>query len=183
MFTDEIANVSDRRVWYYPVSSSFEFQLRTCENAQIRLAEIPKQETTNGYDISLSNTLSSIKKTSDTSIQVTKDTPKLLDCIVLRKFWITWSQGVKVGTGKLNSEVLLELQDSASIQIAAISVTTPVPSYLGGEWQVRRDMGRCYHCLTKVYLPIGLNLEGLGLRPPRFWGGGRGVYFKYYYIL
>lgn len=143
MHTDEISDISERRNWFYPVGQYFEFQLRTCENAQIRLAEIPKREETNGYDINLMNSISSIVKISDSSIQVSKDTPLLLDCTVLRRFWITWSQGVKVGRGRLNSDVLLDLQDATPVAIAAIAITTPAITAGGGEWQVKRDTGLC----------------------------------------
>lgn len=151
MFTNEVSNVSDRRVWFYPVGQYVEFQLRTCENALIRLAEVPKKEATNGYDIALGNVQSSIKKLSDLT-QVAADTPYLLHCTALRKYWITWSQGaIKLGRGKLNTEHLLWFNDSSPPAISAISVITPAPSSGGGEWQILKETGTGFLLQNEFY--------------------------------
>lgn len=142
MRTDEISDVNQRRIWFYPTGQYFEFYLRTCENAHIRLAEVPKRDSTSGFEVVLSNGISSITQLNQENIAVSKQTSMLLDCAVQRKFWVSWSQGVKVGRGKFNSDdVLLDLQGTVPVAITSVAVTTPAPSAGGGEWQVKKDTG------------------------------------------
>jgi len=65
----------------------------------------------------------------------------------MRKYWITWTNGIKVGRGKLNMGQLLELSD-ASVMITAVAVSTPTPTSGGGEWLVSKTIGWYkYHVL------------------------------------
>ena len=139
VFTDELPETT-RRNWFYPVGQFIEFELRACDNARIRLAQIPKNEGTSGYDIVL-GAASSITKLNDDSQKVTVNTPQLLNCQAMRKFWITWSDGVRVGTGKFNTGSFLSLTDAALVSITAVSITTPTPSSGGGEWLIKRENG------------------------------------------
>ena len=139
MFTDELSE-TDRKNWFYTVGKFFQFELRACDNARIRLAQVPRSEGTSGYDVVL-GAVSTITKLKDDTQKVSIDSPQLLNCKAMKKFWITWSDGVKVGTGKFNTGLILHLIDASPVVITAISLTTPTPSTGGGEWLIKKDNG------------------------------------------
>ena len=129
--------------WFSPVGQYVEFRLRTCNasKAVIHLATVPRQTDTTGYDIMLTNTISTVVRRS-TSNSVTANTPGLLDCVHLNKYWITWTLSgvVTVGKGKLGNNIFMELKDVNADLVTAASVSTTSGV---GEWQIAEETGLC----------------------------------------
>jgi hypothetical protein len=125
---------------FYALGQSIEFKLQTCSNAEIVLAVTPYNQNTDGYKIKL-GTRSSITRLHDPNKEISVDSGNLLNCYVLRTYWITWFNGIiTVGYGRLNSTLLMELKDTNVLSIVAVTLSTP-ESINGGEWQVSRNSG------------------------------------------
>jgi len=152
--------------WFSPVSQYLEFRLRTCNasSAVIHLATVPRQTGTTGYDITLTNTVSTVVRRS-TSNSVSANTPGLIDCVRLNKYWITWTSSgvVTVGKGKLGTNPFIELNDVTGDLVKAASVSTLVGV---GEWQIAEETGSCayllftviYYLLLQFFKPLFKNL-------------------------
>lgn len=127
--------------WFYPIGRLYEFQIQTCGSAEITLANIPFKPDTRGYRITLGEVSSIAKLPSGGTPEVSVDTPRLLHCYVLRTFWISWSDGLRVGKGRNGFNQIMEYLDPSPWNIAALAIQTPAPAPAGGEWQVNKERG------------------------------------------
>ena len=127
--------------WLSPVGQYIEFLLRTCNSlkATVHLVSAARQPDAPGYDISFSNSVSTIVRRK-TGNAVSAETPGLLNCIQLSKLWVTWTSNgiVTVGKGRIGANVILELRDTSGDAIAAASVSTTGNV---GEWQIASVSG------------------------------------------
>lgn len=131
----------ENHAWFYVLSDSLEFKLQTCSSAEIILAVTPFNLNTDGYRVSL-GMLSTVTRLHYADRTASADTMNLLNCYMLRSYWITWVGGyVKVGLGKMGTNLIVQLQDSDQLTIGALSLFTP-QSQGGGEWQVSRSRGK-----------------------------------------
>lgn len=128
---------SESNGWFYVIGSTFQFQLQTCSSAQITLATNPRENDTDGYRINIRSRSSITRIISDET--VSRDTPDLLSCTDARTFWLKWSDGiVRLGHGKLNTNQLIEFQDSSQLFIVAAELSTVDED---GVWRVAKSQG------------------------------------------
>lgn len=147
-------------VWFSPIAQFVEFHLRTCNTtgATIRLAAVARQSDSDGYDIILTNTESTIVRRK-TGVSSSVSTPELLSCVRRSKFWIIWHDSgvVRVGKNRLGTNVVVKLQDTSvdTEPIAAVSVSTTGNV---GEWQIASASGKSAWGLQFVIFPQLLKL-------------------------
>lgn len=75
--------------------------------------------------------------------QASANTPDILDCFEFRKFWISWSSGIKVGQGLFGHGQFLEWNpDPPMIPVVAVGLSTvgSTPSN-SAEWQIQQSIG------------------------------------------
>lgn len=163
-FTPETSgNTIENYAWFYALGESFEFKLQTCSSATIVLAVTPLNQNTDGYRISLGSE-STLTRLHHPDRTASANTDKLLDCYILRSYWVTWFGGVvAIGYGKSGTNKLIELRDSDVLTIAALSLFTPM-SQGGGEWQISRSKGTyCAYCSGQVDYLIIVFVSLLGM--------------------
>jgi hypothetical protein len=82
-----------------------------------------------------------IRKGSGQDVVADKESPSLLDCQILRSFWINWQGGViRVGSGEDMAHELLVYSDAAPIRdLRHVSVATGYSNQ--GEWEIRQTEG------------------------------------------
>lgn len=125
--------------WFYVAGSAFQFQLQTCDNAEITLVTTPLDANSDGYKINIGSRSSITRISSGASVSA--DTSNLLQCFSVRILWLAWSEGsVSIGHGKLNENKLIELQDSMQQSLVAVKLSTP-QSAGGGEWHITKSRG------------------------------------------
>jgi len=141
--------VFENHAWFYVLSESLEFKLQTCSSAEIVLAVTPFNLNTDGYRVSL-GMLSTVARLHHPDRTASADTMNLLNCYMLRSYWITWVGGlVKVGHGKMGANLIVQLQDTDQLVIGALTSFTP-ESLGGGEWQVSRNIGKAVVLLVGI---------------------------------
>lgn len=136
-------------VWFSPIAQFVEFHLRTCNSsgAMIRLVSVARQSDSDGYDITLTNTESTIVRRK-TGVSSSASTPGLLSCVRRSKFWIIWHESgvVRVGKNRLGTNGVVKLQDtSADTEVIAAVLVSTTGSV--GEWQIASANGEsAYGC-------------------------------------
>jgi hypothetical protein len=113
--------------WFQPVNYFVEFKVRSCNDGHILLATSLGDDA-HGYEIVLGgydNTKSDIRRGSHGEILKQVDTPGILNCNEFLPFWVRWGdRTVLVGSGRLDDQVILQLEDSDQPEIAAFSITS-----------------------------------------------------------
>jgi len=108
--------------------------------AEVLLAQTPFKQDSEGFKLVLGE-VSSIHDFQGNTQLLRADTPGLLHCLALRKFWISWADlQLRFGKRRVNSNALLEYSSPSPLSVVALTVQTPAPS-LGGEWQFNKYMG------------------------------------------
>jgi len=104
------------------------FKVMSCKDAHILLSPTAQDLSTNAYEIVIGgseNTISAIRRGSLGQNVVQASTPNILNCEMLLSFWVRWqNQTLEVGSGPVDSHVLMRLDDPDMPAISVISVTS-----------------------------------------------------------
>ena len=126
--------------WFYPLGHSFEFSLQGCQSAKIQFAATPFKQDSEGFTIILGDVSKITNYQGDTEL-ISVSTPNLLHCLALRKYWISWADGLRVGTGKVNFNQILEHRDPNQINLVALSLQTSSTQSTELEWLINKRSG------------------------------------------
>jgi len=107
------------------------FGLSACRDAQMAFSKVPGIREFSTYELVIGaqgNTKTLLRKSMDGTIVAQVDTSEILDCSLVRMFWVTWRVagelsfgiGPVVGQGRL-----LYFKDPSPHEINALSVSTP----------------------------------------------------------
>ena len=104
------------------------FKVMSCKDAHILLSTAVQDASITAYEIVIGgseNTISAIRRGSLGQNVVQASTPNILNCEMLLSFWVRWqNQTLEVGSGPVDSHVLMRLDDPDMPAISVISVTS-----------------------------------------------------------
>jgi len=126
--------------WFYPLGHTFEFSLQGCQSAHVQLAATPFKQDSNGFRIVIGDVSKILDYLGNTEF-VSVNTPNLLHCLSLRTYWVSWADGIRVGTGKVNFNQLMEYRDPSMTKLVAISLQSSTQS-TELEWLINRRLGQ-----------------------------------------
>ncbi len=127
-------------------SSYFEFNVRACDNAAVYLAKSPINQ---GYDIILGangNKEIVVIRTPDGAVIQREHFPSLLNCYVLKRFWLSWTgSNIVIGSGAAFTRQLVtfDLADDNLIDIKSAAINA-VNNTRYTVWEVSEDMGEAF---------------------------------------
>ena len=113
------------------------FKVKSCNDAHILLSNAVQDLSNNAYEIVIGgyeNSLSAIRRGSLGANVVEASTPNIMNCDTFLPFWVRWqNKTLEVGSGPVDSHVLMRLDDP---EMPAISVASMTSWYSApGEYQ------------------------------------------------
>src|SRR5688572_16793997 len=104
------------------------FKVKSCKDAHILLSSAVQDLSNNTYEIVIGgseNTISAIRRGSLGQNVVQESTPSIMNCDILLPFWVRWqNKTLEVGSGPVDSHVLMRLDDPEMPDISVASVTS-----------------------------------------------------------
>ena len=126
VFTE--ANYGYNYTWLLPMYNYITFKVKSCKDAHILLSTAFQDLSSNAYEIVLGgseNTISAIRRGSLGQNVVQESTPNIMNCDTLLPFWVRWqNKTLEVGSGPVDSHVLMRLDDPKMPDISVASVTS-----------------------------------------------------------
>ena len=130
------------KIWLFTTKTTFHFKVQACKEANILLAQTPYYKDVAaqikiGTDNNQRTTI--IPDVSDSGQSKSADTPNILNCGIMREFWISWDQKtVRVGYGRpKESEIVSADFDIDDIKAFSISTINDVEGF----WEVHKKEG------------------------------------------
>ena len=130
------------KIWLFTSKQTFHFKVQACMEANIFLAQKPYHKGVGAQiKIGTSNNQQTtiIPDVSNSWQSKSADTPRVLDCDIMREFWISWDQNtIRVGYGRVNEDVIVSTPYSVE-DIKAFSISTV--DNVEGFWEINRREG------------------------------------------
>jgi len=144
--TSVVADSSNHWLNFKSSQKSLQFQVRSCENARLLLAE--QVYGTVVYRViigSAGNTKSSFSRFDSVSgiyeIVAEESTPGVLDCMETKYFWISWKNGLlELAVGSSNGRRLIDWRDSNPLSVNALGLLSG--TNLGSSWTYSYESGK-----------------------------------------
>ena len=130
------------KIWLFTTKQTFRFKVQACMEANIFLAQTPYYKDV-GAQIKIGTNNNGrttiIPDVSNTGQSESAETPRILDCDVMREFWISWDQNtIRAGYGKPYEEEILSTSHAIE-DIKAFSISTI--DNVEGFWEIHRKEG------------------------------------------
>ena len=120
---------------------SVTFRVKACKQANLFLAEIPRDPTGYGYEITFGTNAGSVRLRRGVGGETLQEESAegVLDCDGFTDLWVDWTEGISVGTGQLvGNQSLLSSQETILFQV---TLSVSGGSDDSATWRFPRDTG------------------------------------------
>lgn len=130
------------KIWLFTAKEVFRFSVQACSEANIFLAQTPYYKDV-GAQIKIGTNNNEkttiIPDVSNTGHSESVATPRILDCDVMREFWISWDRNkVSVGKGQPSENEILSTSHTID-DVKAFSISTV--EGVQGFWEIDKKEG------------------------------------------